>query len=139
MCVHSFLCAQMYVRIIYTPTYQFLFFLNLCIILCVHTSFVYIHLCEEIHIYIHIYIYKNMYIVYMYSLLCTYICGKRQKAVYLTTFVVCVVLHLSQHTHTHTHTVPIDYGVATVSRIDWAMSLFCRILSLIGLFFKRDL
>jgi len=43
-----------------------------------------------------IYIYKNMYIVYMYSLLCTYICEKRQKAVYLTTFVVGIVLLLSQ-------------------------------------------
>jgi len=119
ICIHVYIYIYMYTRVC-------VFLMYICIFVYVY-MYTYTYTCIHIHIYIHICIFSYVY-VYIYMYLYTYICIYVYIYIYIETkttntrIFICILTGRCISLYM--------YGMASVSKIDKIIGLFCRILSL---------
>jgi len=97
-----------------------------------------LHCCGAfcLTVYVYVYVYMNVY-VYLYARVCAYFFCILTNTFYVYTdsaylfwvYIFCGYIYFVWYGHTCS--VRYSYGVATVSRIDKIIGLFCRISSLL--------
>jgi len=147
VCVHMcdvYMCTNMYTNVSEADTYVYVYIDTfICISIHIYT-YVYlllIHLCTYLYTYIHVH---HICASDTYTCICIYVYKyvHQLKKIKRKTCIGCKHKHVSEANMESSAKCDKanGYGVATVSRIDTIIGLFCRISSLLwGSFAKRDL